>query len=353
MATMQDIINGFKDPRTLKMPLSNTPEFNNPSPLTTFPLSGRPVQSVPFPKLDRSQPHTVNYWPTYGANDPSGGVPYLPAPMPKPMGVANAPGIGNYAPYGPTPNTGGDPNRLQPGGLPFINRPPLDITVRGGAPQTASVPMPRGRPGLNIQPFDQQFNLRDPGNEGYVDPVAAYAPPAPAATTEVIDRVRTHVPPGIPIFVKLSPDVTDIVQIARAAVHAGADALVMINTLLGLEIDTATLRPAVAGITGGLSGPAIRPVALRAVWQVYAAMQAGVMPTRPIVGVGGIRTGEDALSFLAAGASAVQVGTAIFNDPHAPIRVRDELGEELRVREIASPADVVGIAHTRIPGRDR
>ena len=175
----------------------------------------------------------------------------------------------------------------------------------------------------------------------------------PAATTEVIDRVRTHVPPGIPIFVKLSPDVTDIVQIARAAVHAGADALVMINTLLGLEIDTATLRPAVAGITGGLSGPAIRPVALRAVWQVYAAMQAGVMPTRPIVGVGGIRTGEDALSFLAAGASAVQVGTAIFNDPHAPIRVRDELGEELRVREIASPADVVGIAHTRIPGRDR
>lgn len=193
MATMQDIINGFKDPRTLKMPLSNTPEFNNPSPLTTFPLSGRPVQSVPFPKLDRSQPHTVNYWPTYGANDPSGGVPYLPAPMPKPMGVANAPGIGNYAPYGPTPNTGGDPNRLQPGGLPFINRPPLDITVRGGAPQTASVPMPQGRPGLNIQPFDQQFNLRDPGNEGYVDPVAAYAPPAPAATTAGRGQPQTSV----------------------------------------------------------------------------------------------------------------------------------------------------------------
>jgi len=147
MATnMQDIINGFKDPRTLKMPVSNTPEFNNPSPLTTFPLSGRPVQSVPFPKLDRSQPHTVNYWPTYGANDPSGGVPYLPSPMPKPMGVANAPGVGDYTPYGPTPNTGGDPNRLPPGGLPFINRPPLDITVRGGAPQTASVPMPQPRP---------------------------------------------------------------------------------------------------------------------------------------------------------------------------------------------------------------
>ncbi len=174
-----------------------------------------------------------------------------------------------------------------------------------------------------------------------------------AATTEVIDRVRTQVPPGIPIFVKLSPDVTDIVQIARAAVHAGADALTMINTLLGFEIDTVHLRPALSGITGGLSGPAIRPVALRAVWQVYAAMEAGVMPKRPIVGVGGVRTGQDALTFLASGASAVQVGTAIFNDPHAPVRVRDELAQELQLREFTSPADVVGIAHTRIPGRTR
>lgn len=171
----------------------------------------------------------------------------------------------------------------------------------------------------------------------------------PAATTEVIDRVRTQVPPGIPILVKLSPDVTDIVAIARAAVHAGADGLTMINTLLGLEIDTVTMRPSLAGITGGLSGPAIRPVALRAVWQVYAAMQAGAIPRRPIVGVGGVRTGRDALAFLAAGASAVQVGTAIFNDPHAPVRVRDELAEELRRRELASPGDAVGMAHGRIP----
>ncbi|WP_306304871.1 dihydroorotate dehydrogenase [Piscicoccus intestinalis] len=171
----------------------------------------------------------------------------------------------------------------------------------------------------------------------------------PAATTEVVDRVRTQVPPGIPILVKLSPDVTDIVAIARAAVHAGADGLTMINTLLGLEIDTLTMRPALAGLTGGLSGPAVRPVALRAVWQVYAAMQAGDVPARPIVGVGGVRTGRDALGFLAAGATAVQVGTAIFNDPHAPVRVRDELAEELRARGLASPADAVGLAHRRIP----
>ena len=204
MATnMQDIINGFKDPRTLKMPLSNTPEFNNPSPTTSFPIQGRPVQSVPFPKLDRSQPHTVNYWPAYGANDPSGGVPYLPSPMPKPLGVANAPGVGNYTPYAPTPNNGGDPNRLPPGGLPFINRPPLDITVRGGAPQTASVPMPRGRPGLNIQPFDQQFNLRDPGNEGYVDPATAYAPqqqtPAAVAAAAGLSPLTASERVGLPM----------------------------------------------------------------------------------------------------------------------------------------------------------
>ncbi len=172
----------------------------------------------------------------------------------------------------------------------------------------------------------------------------------PAATTEVIDRVRTQVPPGIPILVKLSPDVTDIVAIARAAVHAGADGLTMINTALGLEIDTVTMRPALAGITGGLSGPAIRPIARRAVWQVYAAMQAGVVPARPIVGVGGIRSGRDALAFLAAGATAIQVGTAIFNDPHAPVRVRDELSAELAARRIATPSDIVGIAHRRVPG---
>jgi dihydroorotate dehydrogenase (NAD+) catalytic subunit len=123
-------------------------------------------------------------------------------------------------------------------------------------------------------------------------------------------------------------------------VDAGADALVMINTLLGLRIDPETLRPQLGGVTGGLSGPAVRPVAVRCVWQVHRAL-----PGVPLVGVGGIRTGADALEFLAAGATAVQVGTAIFNDPSAPMRIVHELAAELDRRGIPSPADVVGVAH--------
>lgn len=171
----------------------------------------------------------------------------------------------------------------------------------------------------------------------------------PASTTEVLDRVRAQVPDSVPLFAKLTPDVTDIVAIARAAVQAGADGLTMINTTLGLVIDTDRLRPHLAGVTGGLSGPAIRPIAVRAVWQVYAAMLAGALPRRPIIGVGGVTSGEDAMQFFAAGASAVQVGTAIFNDPHAPVRIRDEIVEELTRHRISRLADVIGVAHTRLP----
>ena len=99
---------------------------------------------------------------------------------------------------------------------------------------------------------------------------------------------------------------------------AGADGLTMINTLLGMVIDTDRLRPQVAGVTGGLSGPAVRPVAVRAVWQIRAAMLEGRLPTVPIIGVGGVRTGRDALELVAAGASAVQVGTADVQRPLRP-----------------------------------
>lgn len=169
----------------------------------------------------------------------------------------------------------------------------------------------------------------------------------PGSSAEVVGLVREQLPAGVPLFAKLSPDVTDIVTIARACVAAGASGLTMINTLLGMAIDTDRLRPQLGGLTGGLSGPAIRPVAVRAVWQVRAAMLAGALPTVPIVGVGGVRTGKDALELVAAGASAVQVGTATFHDPGAPLRVGRELAELVRDRGFGSLGDVVGIAHER------
>jgi len=165
----------------------------------------------------------------------------------------------------------------------------------------------------------------------------------PVAAAEVITAVRRNTNPGIPVLAKLSPDVTDIVEIARAVVGAGADGLSMINTLLGMVIDTDTMRPALAGVTGGLSGPAIRPVAVRCVYQVHAAM-----PEVPILGMGGIRTGLDALEFVLAGASAISVGTATFNDPSAPIRVARELAIALAERGFESLEAAVGFAH-RLP----
>ena len=162
----------------------------------------------------------------------------------------------------------------------------------------------------------------------------------PLSSALVVEGVRRHSAPGVPIFAKLSPDVTDIVTIARACVDAGADGLSMINTLLGVVIDTDTMRPHLGGVTGGLSGPAIRPVAVRAVWQVHQAL-----PEVPIIGMGGIRTGADAFEFILAGASAVQVGTTVFNDPSAPLRVSHELQRILGDRGFTAVRDAVGYAH--------
>jgi dihydroorotate dehydrogenase (NAD+) catalytic subunit len=161
-----------------------------------------------------------------------------------------------------------------------------------------------------------------------------------SAAASVIQAVRRAAPPSLPIFAKLSPDVTDIVEIAKACVDAGANGLSLINTTLGMVIDTVTMRPLLAGITGGLSGPAIRPLALRCVWQVHQAL-----PEVPLFGIGGIRTGNDALEFILAGASAVQVGTVIFHDPGAPARVSRELREALAARGMDRLDQAIGLAH--------
>lgn len=160
------------------------------------------------------------------------------------------------------------------------------------------------------------------------------------AAADVVAAVRGTVPADVPVLAKLSPDVTDIVAIARSCVDAGADGLSMINTLLGMAIDTDTMRPVLAGVTGGLSGPAIRPVAVRCVWQVRAAL-----PDVPILGMGGVRNGLDALELVLAGANAVSVGTAVFGDPSACPRILAELTTALAERGFTSFAEAVGLAH--------
>ena len=169
----------------------------------------------------------------------------------------------------------------------------------------------------------------------------------PMSSAKVVSLVREELPRDFPMFAKLTPDVTDIVAIADAAVRAGAGGLTMINTLLGIAIDTDRMRPQLAAVTGGLSGPAVRPVAVRAIWQCTAAMRENRIDAVPIIGVGGVRSGLDALELLAAGASAVQVGTATFSDPSAPRRVLNELESARDERGFASLADVVGLAHDR------
>lgn len=162
----------------------------------------------------------------------------------------------------------------------------------------------------------------------------------PIASRAVVESVRKNMGGDYPMIVKLSPDVTDIVAIAREVVSAGADALALINTVLGMVIDIEGMRPKLAGITGGLSGPAIRPIAVRAIYQVHSAMK-----NIPILGMGGVANGRDALELIYAGASGVSVGTATFGDPTAALRIKNELEELLRDKNFTSLEEAVGAAH--------
>ncbi|MEV7282919.1 dihydroorotate dehydrogenase [Streptomyces sp. NPDC093111] len=213
------------------------------------------------------------------------------------------------------------------------------VSVAGERPEEFAEAAARltGRPGV----VGVEVNISCPNvaNRGLVfaaDPRSAH---------DVVAAVRAATDPALPVYAKLTPDVTSIVDIAAACVEAGADGLSMINTLLGMRMDPDTLRPALAGVTGGLSGPAVRPVAVRCVHQVYAAMRDGRLRAVPIIGMGGITSGADALEFAAAGASGVAVGTAIFNNPSAPLDVLRELRAELARRGFAAFRDVVGYAH--------
>lgn len=139
-----------------------------------------------------------------------------------------------------------------------------------------------------------------------------------------------------PLIVKLSPNVTSIADIAKSVEAAGADAVSLINTLLGMRIDVNTGRPVLRNNVGGMSGPAVFPIAVRMVWQTANAVKI------PVIGMGGVSTGRDAVELMMAGASAVQVGAAIFTDPYAPVRIIREMNEFLDSRGIKSVGDIIG-----------
>jgi dihydroorotate dehydrogenase (NAD+) catalytic subunit len=162
----------------------------------------------------------------------------------------------------------------------------------------------------------------------------------PDASRRVIDGVRRTIGGEIPIIAKLSPDVTNLPEIARGVVDAGADALALINTVLGMVINLDSMRPHLGGKTGGLSGPAIRPVAVRAIYQVHAAL-----PSVPILGMGGVSSGRDALELILAGASGVSVGTASFGNPTAVIEIQRELQDLLIQKGFPSLKSAIGYAH--------
>jgi len=158
----------------------------------------------------------------------------------------------------------------------------------------------------------------------------------PAATRAVV-RAVLDVGVGLPVFAKLSPNVTDLVAIAEAAVDAGADGLTLVNTVMGLLVDVETRRPVLGGGGGGLSGPAIKPIALRAVHDVSRAL-----PGVPIIGTGGVASGEDAVAMMMAGAHAVGVGTVNFLDPRAPQRIARELHEWCAAHGVTRVSELTG-----------
>ena len=165
----------------------------------------------------------------------------------------------------------------------------------------------------------------------------------PDASRRVIDGVRKTIGGELPIIAKLSPDVTNLPEIAKGVVESGADALALINTVLGMVINLETMRPHLGGKTGGLSGPAIKPVAVRAIYQVHAAL-----PEVPILGMGGVSSGRDALELILAGASGVSIGTASFGNPHAAVEIQSELRELLVAKGFSSLKSAIGFAHREV-----
>jgi dihydroorotate dehydrogenase (NAD+) catalytic subunit len=229
-----------------------------------------------------------------------------------------------------------------------LQNPGVDAVVRDMAPrwQRWRIPVIVSILGATVEEYGEVAGRLDgvPGVSGIEVNISSpnarrggmefgQEPEAAAAVTATVVRHTS-----LPVIVKLTPNVTDIVAVARAVVDAGADALCLINTLQAMAIDADARAPEIASTFAGLSGPAIKPVALRIVYQVASAIDA------PIVGCGGIMTGADAVEFLMAGATAVQVGTATFVNPRAPLDVLEGLQRFMEEHNVSDVRELIGAA---------
>lgn len=213
--------------------------------------------------------------------------------------------------------------------LPYLRTLPTAIIPNiAGKTEDEFVEM-AAKIGREPGPAAVELNLSCPNVSGGLDFATD-----PSVTHRIVTRCRDACPH--PLLAKLTPNVTDVVAIARAAADGGADAVTLINTFVGLAIDWRRRKPILGNATGGLSGPAIKPLALRIVWQVAKAKCV------PIIGVGGIATVDDVMEFLLAGASAVQIGTANFYDPTASVRIARQLPETIAELGAQRVTDVVG-----------
>jgi dihydroorotate dehydrogenase (NAD+) catalytic subunit len=222
--------------------------------------------------------------------------------------------------------------------LPWLAQRQVPAIVSVSAGTLAEYAELAGRLGDSPGVAAIEVNLAGVRDEAGRDPATD-----PYRAGKVLNVVRREAPRGVGVLAKLVPEAA-VVDVAGAAVDAGADALVLVDGPAGMAIDPQTLRPVLSGHTGTLSGPATHAAAVRCVWQVHEAL-----PEVPLVGVGGVRSGYDALEMLLAGACAVQVGAALLADPSAPLRILDELTAELAKRGLTGPADVTGLGHRPAP----
>ena len=247
----------------------------------------------------------------------------------------------------PLPRAGNEPVRIAETELGMLNsiglaNPGIDRFVDEVLPRLAElgVPLWISVGGFSVDDYAQcvarldahaevsaiELNLSCPNVDAFEEP-----------TAEIVEAARRET--SKPLYAKLSPAVPDVAAVAVAARDAGADGLSLVNTIRGLALDDRTLQPRLARGAGGLSGPALKPIALAAVYACFAATR------MPIVGMGGVESGRDVLDLLAAGASHVALGTVLFSDPGAPARIRAELVQETSQRGFASPDNARGVAH--------